>query len=505
MKKINSKEWRMKRTGQTFGKMMIGLMALLTLVGCRKTKDSDRNVQLEPGDKYTYTTISELYDWGPAITKVIFYLGEPVDSSTVFPDDFTVSSVRAFNYDATPVSEDIKPSEVQTAQRKILDVFVSDETGKELSDGSYVTFVLEVKAGVADSSPLNYATYNGMCSYADTSYIIELSPGAKLKGTDGKRITFKPTDKAGYVANKNIIPDGFTYDGSYEQDGIELLYATFTPENAPSENGKTPLIIWLHGHGEGGHDATLAVLGNQIVKMGSSEIQAYFGETGAYLLIPQAPTFWMDYNGKGKYNNTVNGSQGRSVYTEPLMGLIETFAAEHPDVDKNRIYIGGMSNGGYMTMNMITTYPEYFAAAFPVCECFSNEWLTEQKLNSIVDMPIWFTHAKTDTTVPIYRTVFNKYGGSDVVKDENGEEIAYDSYTNAAYRRLVEAGAANVHYSLFDKVVDTTGMFFIEGTDEPYEYNGHFSWMPVLNNQCVDNINGEQVTIFDWISRQSRG
>ena len=56
-----------------------------------------------------------------------------------------------------------------------------------------------------------------------------------------------------------------------------------------------------------------------------------------------------------------------------------------------------------------------------------------------------------------------------------------------------------------DKVVDTTGMFFIEGTDEPYEYNGHFSWMPVLNNQCVDNINGEQVTIFDWISRQSRG
>ena len=50
MKKINSKEWRMKRTGQTFGKMMIGLMALLTLVGCRKTKDSDRNVQLEPGD-----------------------------------------------------------------------------------------------------------------------------------------------------------------------------------------------------------------------------------------------------------------------------------------------------------------------------------------------------------------------------------------------------------------------------------------------------------------------
>src|SRR5574344_114865 len=113
MKKINSKEWRMKRTGQTFGKMMIGLMALLTLVGCRKTKDSDRNVQLEPGDKYTYTTISEWYDWGPAITKVIFYLGEPVDSSTVFPDDFTVSSVRAFNYDATPVSEDIKPSEVQ--------------------------------------------------------------------------------------------------------------------------------------------------------------------------------------------------------------------------------------------------------------------------------------------------------------------------------------------------------------------------------------------------------
>lgn len=50
------------------------------------------------------------------------------------------------------------------------------------------------------------------------------------------------------------------------------------------------------------------------------------------------------------------------------MALIQEYVAKNPDIDPNRIYIGGASNGGYMTMLMIRDYPNYFAAAFPVCE-----------------------------------------------------------------------------------------------------------------------------------------
>ena len=68
----------------------------------------------------------------------------------------------------------------------------------------------------------------------------------------------------------------------------------------------------------------------------------------------------------------------------------------------------------------------------------------------------------------------------------------------------MQAGATNVHYSLYDKVIDTSGRFFKEETQEPYEYNGHFSWIYVFNNECADTIDGEGVALFDWLSQQKK-
>ena len=57
-------------------------------------------------------------------------------------------------------------------------------------------------------------------------------------------------------------------------------------------NGKLhPLIVWLHGAGEGGKDPDLVVLGNKVSALGGEKIQSYFD--GAFVLCPQAPTFWM--------------------------------------------------------------------------------------------------------------------------------------------------------------------------------------------------------------------
>lgn len=78
-----------------------------------------------------------------------------------------------------------------------------------------------------------------------------------------------------------------------------------------------------------------------------------------------------------------------------------------------------------MTLNMLFNYPDYFAAAFPICEAYSDEWVTDEKIDEIHDIPIWFTHAKTDRTIVIYKI------------QDGVEEKAYNSYTNAAYRRLV--------------------------------------------------------------------
>lgn len=467
------------------------IFATSILVGLDNAKEQ-KGTRLNAGEKYSYSVICESFDWGPVITKVVMCIDESLDEKTLFVDDFKVSCSREYNLDGSSPSKIDYRSEVETNQVGVTELYISDEKGNPLSTGRYLTFALEIKPDSVDNSPINYKNDYGKCSYVNISYIIELLPNSRVRTTDGKELSFFQTDKWGFVGLESFVPDGFDFNGKYKSKGVKLTYGTFTPKGSPSDDDKTPLIVFLHGYGEGGEDPSLVVMGNEVANLASKEIQDYFGDTGAYLLIPQAPTSWMDYDGSGESCYWVKGSNGHSYYTEALMGLIKKFVAQHPDIDKNRIYLGGLSNGGYMTLNMLFNYPDYFAAAFPICEAYSDEWVTDEKIDEIHDIPIWFTHAKTDRTIVIYKI------------QDGVEEKAYNSYTNAAYRRLVQAGATNVHYSLYDKVIDTSGRFFKEETQEPYEYNGHFSWIYVFNNECADTIDGEGVALFDWLSQQKK-
>ncbi|GJM74041.1 hypothetical protein HMSSN036_62570 [Paenibacillus macerans] len=184
-------------------------------------------------------------------------------------------------------------------------------------------------------------------------------------------------------------------------------------------------MIWLHGMGEGGTDPTIAIAGNKAVNFASEDIQSYFG--GAYVLAPQTPTYWMDgFNGFG---------DGTSKYEKALMSLIRDYVAKNKDIDPKRIYIGGDSNGGYMTMLMIRDYKDYFAAAFVACEALKDSLITDKQIKEMKDLPIWFVAAKTDTVVPPI------------------------DYTVSTYSRLVNAGAKDVHMSLFNNVSDTSGLY----------------------------------------------
>lgn len=504
------------------GIFLLTLTLFAVLTGCQST-ETGNTTDLESGAKSMeeisqdsieeynvsnakYMTLTEGFDWGPAITKVILDMGKSIDASTLSKDTFLISAVReyhAVNLEEQKTEEELT---VETVKRNITAAYVSDAGGNKAEADSYVTIEMEVAPDLTESSPFyyNFVTNNNV--YVDTSYMIELTNESDLKTTDNEIITMTPTGKAGYAANKNVIADQFDLTGSYTMDDITLKYASFIPEKASKETEANPLIIWLHGVGEGGEDPTIPLLGNKVVNLAAEDIQKCFGKTGAYILAPQSPTMWMDYDGTSTYNNSVDGSNGASYYTKALMGLIESYVTSHPEIDKRRIYLGGCSNGGYMTMNLITEYPEYFAAAFPVCEAYSDSWLTEEKLAKILDMPIWFTHAKTDGVVPIYKGTMDYATMTfQFESDENEKNIELNDFSNAAYTRLFEAGAKNVHYSLWENVVDTSGKYYKTGsTTEPYEYNGHWSWIYTLNNECKEEIDGKEVTIFEWMAKQSK-
>ena len=57
---------------------------------------------------------------------------------------------------------------------------------------------------------------------------------------------------------------------------------------------------------------------------------------------------------------------------EALDALIGAFVDAHPQIDRSRIYIGGCSNGGFMTMKQMIFNPSRYAAAYPVCEALAD-------------------------------------------------------------------------------------------------------------------------------------
>lgn len=246
-------------------------------------------------------------------------------------------------------------------------------------------------------------------------------------------------------------------NGRCESAGLNFGFYT------PAADGQRPVIIWLHGAGEGGTDPRLAYMGNNVTTLSSDKVQSYFG--GAYVLAPQCPTMWLD-DGSHTYGRT-----GRSMYTERLKVLIDEFVSSHP-IDKKRIYIGGCSNGGFMSMRMMLDYPGYFAAGYPMCEALYDETIPDEKIVELAKTPIWLLHAMRDGIVPPEETVV------------------------PTYKRLLAAGAQNVHLTYIDD-------------RPPAPMVGHGVWIPGLRDeQNVDFdgqpvlVNGKEVTRFQWLAAQ---
>ncbi|MBE6991368.1 MAG: hypothetical protein E7430_02145 [Ruminococcaceae bacterium] len=177
---------------------------------------------------------------------------------------------------------------------------------------------------------------------------------------------------------------GFLHGVGEYAGGHLLDYVYYEPEG----RGSYPLVIWLHGLGHGKFPGD-QLNGNEIENWSTREYQSRFDNAGgAYILCPRCP----------ENNDVTWWSAGME---EALMALIEEFIEEHTNVDTDRIYIGGFSLGGYMTLEMCKAYPDYFAAAFPVCPAV-QPWNSD--LSQLSDMPVWLTTSTLDRTVP-YRMV----------------------------------------------------------------------------------------------------
>lgn len=177
--------------------------------------------------------------------------------------------------------------------------------------------------------------------------------------------------------------------------GLNILpYRMSKPQNF-NENDtiKYPLILFLHGSGERGFDNELQI--TYIDKIFGSE--SFRKKYACFVLAPQCPEEmrWVDVD----WNLTTHKIPDSMSEPMKLVVIMLNNVLRNYPIDKNRIYITGLSMGGYGTWDLIARFPNLFAAAIPICGGGD-----ENTANLIYKIPIWTFHGAKDKVVPVSRT-----------------------------------------------------------------------------------------------------
>jgi predicted peptidase len=182
-------------------------------------------------------------------------------------------------------------------------------------------------------------------------------------------------------------PSPFAFQKYVSTQGDTMNYRQLTPDYDTIR--KYPLVIFLHGIGERGSDND-AQLKWGVMNFASDQNMKLHP---AFVIAPQCPTTMIWDHFAGWKNGQVNLQPKPTRAMELLMELIKSIKHTLP-IDTNRIYITGLSMGGFGTFDAIERYPDLFAAAVPVC---GGGDIT--RAASISKIPLWIFCGAEDGVV----------------------------------------------------------------------------------------------------------
>ena len=155
---------------------------------------------------------------------------------------------------------------------------------------------------------------------------------------------------------------------------VDMSYLLYLPDGYKDDRSRRwPLVVFLHGAGERGDDL------NKVKLHGPPRYIAKGTSYPFILLAPQCPEKrWWD--------------------ADVILALLDRVAAAYR-VDPDRVYLTGLSMGGFGTWEAAATAPRRFAAIVPICG--GGDPATAPKL---VHTPIWAFHGADDPVVPVARS-----------------------------------------------------------------------------------------------------
>jgi len=198
-----------------------------------------------------------------------------------------------------------------------------------------------------------------------------------------------------YVGLKTAVSQTsskFSINKYISDKGDTLLYRQLFPDADTLR--RFPLVIFLHGSGERGNDNE-AQLKWGVMNFASDENMIRYP---AFVIAPQCPSnmSWSNFNwDRNSSQMSLQASPSKPM--QLLIGLIDNLK-KTLRIDTTRIYITGLSMGGFGTYDAIMRYPKLFTAAVPVCGGGDVS-----KASSIAHIPIWIFHGAEDPSVsPVY-------------------------------------------------------------------------------------------------------
>ena len=170
-----------------------------------------------------------------------------------------------------------------------------------------------------------------------------------------------------------------------EMGGKQIKYVVYVPESYDPKK-PMPTIIFLNGYGECGTDGW-----RQVYHMGGA-IMLSAADWPFLILFPQK-----------QYNRPTAGDEPDpwADQDEMVMGILKKSEGEY-NVDKTRLYLTGLSQGGHGTWVIGAKHADLFAAIAPVCG-----WADEDTAKKLAEakMPVWTFHGDADQAVKIQCTL----------------------------------------------------------------------------------------------------
>ncbi len=211
------------------------------------------------------------------------------------------------------------------------------------------------------------------------------------------------------VAAEQSPAPGAQVEQVLADDAGDLGYLLYLPRSYQEEPDKEwPLVLFLHGRGESYGPLSL------VAKWGPPKFAQRGDDLPFILVSPQCP-------GDGSWSDDTRQAQLDRLLNKVTKDL---------RVDSSRVYLTGLSMGGYGSWKLAANHPERFAAVVPICGGGSPE--DAEKLK---DIPIWVFHGDKDSAVPIGKSIEMveaiKAAGSDQIRFTTLEHVGHNSWSSA--------------------------------------------------------------------------